>query len=221
MINLYFVSGLGANKKAFEHIQLPTNYKALHIAWKQPLKNETLSNYAQRMVREIDTSTAFVLLGLSFGGILVQEMTQFVQPLKTIVLSSVCSPEELNLPLQILKKTNLHKKFPWDSFKNDTPFSDFYFKKIFGGDAFRLKDFFTFRDPYYLEWSIHQIAHWEKNYTVPNCYRIHGQIDAVFPIKYLQKNEAIPYFEIPRGSHLMVLTKAKQVSDHLAKILSV
>ena len=68
-MNVYFISGLGADKRVFSKLQLDDQFSVNYIEWIAPLKKETLQHYASRLVTQIDTTKPFQLVGLSFGGI--------------------------------------------------------------------------------------------------------------------------------------------------------
>ncbi|MFV0237087.1 MAG: alpha/beta hydrolase, partial [Flavobacteriales bacterium] len=171
-MNVYFISGLGANQNIFEYLRLPKGFNSYFIHWKQPLKKETLQNYTKRMVKEIDISEPFILVGLSFGGIVAQEMNRFVQPQKTILISSIKSREEMPKLFRFSSKIAAHKLIPIRFFTNDyflsyALFRNLYYRKQKKTD---LNHFFTYRDPHYLRWSIHQIVNWKPTVHVRNLY---------------------------------------------------
>lgn len=47
-----------------------------YLSWVLPKQNETLVDYAKRMAKKVKHDNA-VLIGVSFGGVLVQEMASF------------------------------------------------------------------------------------------------------------------------------------------------
>ena len=46
---LYFLSGLGADKRIFQKLNLPDQYTIVHIDWIKPVPNESIAAYAQRL----------------------------------------------------------------------------------------------------------------------------------------------------------------------------
>ena len=75
-IHVYFMPGLAASSLIFERIELPENQFEIHLLdWELPLPNETLPDYDKRMSKLV-LETNPVLIGVSFGSILVQEMAQ-------------------------------------------------------------------------------------------------------------------------------------------------
>ena len=75
-----------------------------------PLDNEALEDYALRMTQYIVHENA-VLLGVSFGGVLVQEMSKHIKVRKLIIVSSVKSASEL--PRHMLVSKKLPKPISW------------------------------------------------------------------------------------------------------------
>lgn len=214
---IYYVSGLGADEKTLEMLQLPAGYEFKHIAWKEPLKQESLQDYAFRMAQEVDTAKPFILMGLSFGGIMVQEMNRYIHPEKTILISTVESRQELPLLMRFSAQTHLHKLIPATFFTNDRILSYTFFRNIYfkNKKMLDLNHFFVVRDAHYLRWSIHQIVNWNSDLKVDNLYHIHGDKDVVFPHHLLKGNVLI----IPKGNHLMIYQKGKAVSQKLREIL--
>ena len=101
--NIYFMPGMAANPKIFEFIKLPSNFKVHYLEWQMPYKNELMSEYALRISRLIKGNN-IVLIGVSFGGIIVQEISKIIKSKKVIIISSVKSNKELPLMIQIGKK---------------------------------------------------------------------------------------------------------------------
>ncbi len=217
-MNVYFISGLGANQKAFQYLTLPEGFESYFIDWKQPLEKESLQAYSKRMSEEIDHSKPFILVGLSFGGIVAQEMNRFVKPEKTILISSIKSRDEMPRLFKFLSKTSAYKMIPASFFTNDRVLSYSFFRSLYYNKkkAPDFHDFFTHRDSHYLRWSVHQIVNWKPQFKVKNLYHIHGNQDVVFPHKKLKGKVKI----IPKGSHIMVMQRAKAVNEALNEMLS-
>jgi pimeloyl-ACP methyl ester carboxylesterase len=86
-IPVYFMPGLAASSAIFERIQLDEIVFEIHmLEWEIPLQRETLHSYAKRMASKIEEENV-VLVGVSFGGVLVQEMAPFLKVRKLIIIS--------------------------------------------------------------------------------------------------------------------------------------
>lgn len=217
-MKIYNISGLGANGKAFDKLQLNQDFELINIPWLTPEdKTETLAHYAQRMADQIDQSEDFVLMGLSFGGIMVQELNRFVNPVHNILISTVKNREELPPFMRLSARINAHRAIPMGFITSNQLLSYTMMRRLYytkKQDA--LDDIFEFRDKDYLKWSIHKIVNWKHSdeYHEENVTHIHGNSDIVFPIQYI-KNPIV----IEGGTHIMVMQKPKQVSREINKIL--
>src|ERR1035437_7250589 len=94
-LTVYFISGLGADKRAFQKIKLPDSCSIQHLDWLIPMDNESLIDYTLRLAKPIDTRKPFALIGLSFGGIIVTELNKVLHPVKSIIISSVTIRSQL------------------------------------------------------------------------------------------------------------------------------
>jgi pimeloyl-ACP methyl ester carboxylesterase len=111
-MNIYFIPGLGADKKIFRSIRVPQGSKAVYVEWIKPLKNETLQSYSYRLVEQIDTSQPFLVVGLSFGGMLATEIVNRYPAGRMIILSSVASSSDLPFYYRLAGKMKMHKLVP-------------------------------------------------------------------------------------------------------------
>jgi hypothetical protein len=214
-IHVYFMPGMAASPSIFERIQLPSAIFEIHLLeWLLPEKEETIAHYAQRIAKGI-THENVILVGVSFGGILVQEMKPFVKPKKVIIISSVKCNSELPRRMKIAKTTKAYKLIPTKFLENIDNLTKFTFGSSILKQRLKLYEkFLAVRDKTYLDWAIEQIINWERTEIDPEVIHIHGDNDEVFPIKYI-KNAII----VKGGTHIMILTKYRWLSDNLPKIM--
>ena len=209
--HVYFMPGLSANSKIFQHITLPKDRFVLHyLEWILPNAiDEPIEEYAARMCKFINEKDV-ILIGVSFGGVLVQEMGKFINPKKIILISSIKSSLELPRRLRFIKYTKSYKLFPA---KHITSLENFIHKVSNKKIQKRLehyKIYLSVRDPLYLKWAIHATLHWSQKEPTPHILHIHGTADHIFPIKNI--SNCIP---IQNGPHIMIITKAKEISEKL------
>lgn len=88
------------------------SYDIIHLDWIEPKPNESISEYSLRLSRLIDQKEDFILLGVSFGGIIASEINKIVNPLKTILVSSVDSSKDLRLIYKLFGKSGLINLIP-------------------------------------------------------------------------------------------------------------
>jgi pimeloyl-ACP methyl ester carboxylesterase len=213
-LKVYFISGLGADERVFSRIHLPDGFEPVHLNWIPPLSNEDLEDYAKRFAQQIQTDGEFILIGLSFGGILASEIAKIIHPSKIIIISSLASYHELPWYFKWAGKFGLQKLITPGIYKQATLLNSF----MGPGDK-EMKaivyDYVRKADPDFIRWSLNVILHWKHNEKLPNITHIHGSNDHLLPCKYVR-----PEFVVARGGHLMVFNKSTEVNDILKKILT-
>jgi len=213
-LKAYFISGLGADKKAFRKIKLPDGYEPVYLDWIPPQKNESLSNYARRFSSLIKNDDAFILIGLSFGGMLASEIARLRRPMKTIIISSLASSNELPWYFKQAGKLGLHKAVPMTFLKAGT-----VIKNIMGvaskEDKAIIYNYAKTADPGMVRWSLHAIVNWDQPDRLPGIVHLHGSSDRMLPLRYTH-----PDFVIKGGGHLMIFNKADEVNKILKDVLS-
>ncbi|MDP2541938.1 MULTISPECIES: lipase family protein [Tenacibaculum] len=211
--HLYFVPGLAANTKIFERISLPEEHFELHfLDWMLPTSiNESIEEYAQRMCAKIQHKNP-VLIGVSFGGIMVQEMSKIIDCKKIIIISSVKSNKEFPKRFKLVQVTKAYKLFPSKVISNIESYERYFFNDYLKKRAELYKIYLSVRNKEYLQWAIYNVLHWKQEESIPGIIHIHGKKDEVFPIKYIKNS-----IEIENGTHVMILNKAKTISEILKK----
>lgn len=214
-IPIYFMPGLAASSTIFENIALPKDqFEMYFLEWFLPNDKESIESYALRMTEKISQENP-VLIGVSFGGILVQEMAKLIKTRKVIIISSVKSNEEFPPRLKIAGMTKAYKLLPTQLLSN----IELLVKYAFGNNivAKRLKlyeKYLSVRDKKYLDWAIENVLTWSQKKADANVVHIHGDADEVFPIKHIQNS-----IVIKGGTHIMIINKFKWLNENLPKLI--
>lgn len=210
---IYFIPGMAAGPEIFENIRFPEErYQTEILEWMIPLKDETLKEYAKRMADRI-THPNPILIGVSFGGIVAQEMNEFLDIKKLIIISSVKTRHELPKRMKVAGAARLYKLIPTSlvlSREDLTTFSVGLRSK----KRLRLyQRYLHVRDKNYLDWSIKQIVTWHRKKSVPGLIHIQGDKDPVFPIKYIEDS-----IVISGGTHVMIINRGREITRLLLDI---
>ena len=216
-IPIYFLPGLAAGPEIFENLTLSNSiYDLYYLQWKMPLdQEETMANYAMRMCEDILHKNP-VLVGVSFGGIMVQEMSQFITTKKVIIISSVKDKKELPKRFQLASFTKIYKLFPSKIVANFEDYTKFFLGKSLKKRAALYKKYLSVRDRSYLHWSIYNVINWNGVKKTPeNLVHIHGTEDNVFPLKNISNCVVVE-----GGTHVMILRKSKTITKHIHESLT-
>ena len=214
LTHVYLMPGMAANPSIFEHIKLPeTSYEIHWLEWQIPTKTETFQAYAKRMCTFIKHDN-IVLLGVSFGGMLVQEMSKYLTVKKLFVVSSVKSHYELPKRLKLLKVTKAYKILPTQLVSNIDLLAKYALGETIKKRVDLYKKYLSVNNKTYLDWAIKHVVCWEQEEAIPNAIYIHGDKDAVFP--HSCGGDCIV---IKGGTHIMIINKFKWFNENLPKLI--
>jgi esterase/lipase len=212
MKNIYCISGLGADERAFSKLSVE-GYRLVHLPWLLPETNETIERYAARMSKNI-TEEKPVLLGLSFGGIMSIEIAKHLTTEKVILVSSVKSFKEMPAWMKMAGKLKLNKLIPMRPYKFFEPIQNYNLGAKTAEEKGMARTFRQNVSQQYLDWAIGQVLNWKNEWQPASLYHIHGNADKLFPIKKVKTN-----FVVKDAGHLMIMNKATEVNSFLKTIL--
>lgn len=212
--NVYFISGMCYNCSVFDKLRLPKGFRRNYIEWLIPFEDEPLRSYAKRMAAQINTRRPFVIVGYSFGAVIMQEMVRFLRPRKCIIISSFKSKDEIPSLFSVVKYTKLAEHVPKKLFEQTEFITNAFNRLVYNTGSDELGRYLTVTDPAYMKWAVEQITNWVPKYRTRNLYHIHGTEDQVFPFRNIK--DVLP---VEGGDHLMLVKKADTVSALLDSIL--
>jgi hypothetical protein len=213
MIHVYLMPGMSANSLIFEKINFPSNFKLYYLDWIDPLKNESLETYAKRFSALIMHDDP-VLIGVSFGGVLVQEISKIIKVKKLIIISSVKSNKELPSHMKFGKATKSYKLLPIKWINDFESLISFVLGPKIKRRVELYRKYLSVRDQNYLSWSIRELIEWKQDKPLKDVIHIHGTKDLIFPIIYLKN-----YIDLPGGDHAMILKRADWINEKIPKII--
>jgi esterase/lipase len=211
-MQVFFLSGLGADKRVFELLDL-SFCKPVFIDWIQPQKSETLEHYARRLKENYIPDNAIVV-GLSFGGMLATEIAKHNSFVNSILISSAKTIYELPAYYRSGKFIRLHYWVPGQVQKRFMIKMKWLFGINTTASTKIYKEIINDCNPDFNKWAIDAILNW-NNIDVPeNIVQIHGTHDKILPYKYVSCN-----YTVQKGEHLMILEQANIISALLKNII--
>lgn len=205
MKELYLFSGLGADKRVYEFLDLSA-YKINYVDWIEPLPNESIEHYAGRLSGKIEKNNP-ILMGVSFGGLVAIEIAKRIPVEKIILISSAKTQKEIPAPrFQFMRKLQLHRFIPTHFIKNPNRITYWFFgvEKKWEKDLLRA----IMRDTNiaFFRWAIDHIANWRNETLLDNAIHIHGTKDRLIPFTTAD-------YKIEGGGHLMIINRAEEIND--------
>lgn len=213
-IPVYFVPGLAAGGEIFRNILLPQDkYQWFVLDWLIPGKRESLQAYAKRMADRVEHPDA-VLVGVSFGGVVVQEMSQFLQLRKLIIISSVKTRKEMPKRLHYARMTKAYYLIPTRAVLSAKDLRKFAIGPRTRKRLSIYQEYLSVRNKYYLDWAIRNMICWSRNQADPQVVHVHGDRDLIFPVKNIHNARIVPF-----GTHVMIINKGRIISEIISEIV--
>jgi len=204
---VYLISGLGADKRVFEFLDL-SEYQINHINWVSPITNESVEHYAKRLLDQITTSKP-ILIGVSFGGMVAVEISKLIETEKVILISSAKANKDIPLIYKLAGIVGLNQIIPMSLLKSLNNLTYWFFGVETKNERVLLKKIISETDENFLRWSIGTIMNWKNSSYGNNIITIHGSQDRILPNK---KTDHV----IDGGGHLMIINRASEIT-HLIK----
>lgn len=210
MKDIYLLSGLGADQRVFQFLDLK-GFRTHAIEWVKPKKDETVPHYAKRLLAQIKTPKP-ILLGVSFGGILAVEIGKQIETDKIIIISSIKCKADLPRPLRIAGFLRMNKLIPAEALQKPNGVLFWFFGAETDHDKKLLADIVEDTEPGFTEWGIGAVASWKNAVCPDNVIHIHGTDDRIFP-------QQTPDYAIEGGGHFMIVNRCDEISRILRKVL--
>ena len=180
------------------------------IEWGEAPRGSTIRDYAQELIRRYRIDANCDILGVSFGGVVAQEISNIVGARHCFVISSVASCKELSFTVRLFGRlpcalcelfllvVGVLARLPG-------------MKKVaFARGARR----FTGKHGRWFRWATSRVISWKlaKQDAVTKFIRIHGNRDRTFPVSSIE----VDYY-VAGGGHLIIATHANELAKFIDK----
>ncbi len=207
--HIYFIPGMGTTKDVFKHIDLKV--ENIHfLEYPEPKKEDSLKAYSTRMAEGISDENENILIGMSMGGFIAQEISLVKKVDKLILLSSYTEGQDWQMMLELVKKFNLTELMI------DRAFKDIVLAalNLMPGYSKSEKQFFLkmaklFSAKYYT-FAAKKLVNWKPVKLKCPVVKIHGTKDELFPI-----NKVNADYSVEGGGHLMIVNYYKEINEYL------
>ena len=214
-MTIHFLSGQGADEKLFENLVLPPGFSANYVQWIEPLEKERFSSYIKRIVEQINTTEDFILIGVSLGGIVAVELSKFLRPRLTIIISSIATAKELPPHFRLINFFKIQKIAPGGLYKWYNYFVNWYFGTTNKREKELLRYYMKSATRKYMKWSTNKVLTWKNKERPANLLHIHGTADRIFPHQFTHAD-----VKIKNGTHFMVHNKAEEIGKIITEKLN-
>jgi pimeloyl-ACP methyl ester carboxylesterase len=204
----YLIPGLGADERVFRRLRLGGTVHVL--AWLAPASpTEPLAHYAARLAAAVPAEAPCWLVGVSFGGLLAQEIARLRPLARVVLISSLGGPHELPLLLRLAGATGAHHLLPFGLLRWLPRLAQWFFGARGGTEYRLLRQILTDTDPSFARWATAQLLAWRGPGT-PGAVRIHGTRDRLLPAGAARID-----YPVPGAGHFLIVSHAARVSGVL------
>lgn len=213
-VTIYLFPGQGADYRQYRDLRFPEGYDTVHISYPVPHYKESMASFARRFIPLINQEKPYILVGVSLGGMICTELADILNPQQVILISSAKSRSELPGRYTFMAKSHLNRLVP----KGLVKFGARSLQGIVEPDRkyerSTFRDMLKKKDPLYLKRSADMIICWERDQYQEKIIHIHGDADHTIPIENVEYD-----YLVEEGSHMMVLTRADEISMIMYEIL--
>ncbi|MGB3076074.1 MAG: hypothetical protein WBB36_12165 [Chitinophagales bacterium] len=213
MKNIVLFPGLAADHRLFSCLRIESPAVQI-INYITPRKNETLQNYARNIAATIPAHDHTIFIGVSFGGILAQEVAHFYTVKKIILISSISSIKQLTIAHTFFKIFPVYEWLSAQSLKKLIVWISHRFTKKNISENALFENMIADADIRFIRWGIRETLHWKQVSPNLRVIHVHGTKDRLFPIVKIPVQHSVE-----DGQHFMVVQKSAEISLLLEQLI--
>lgn len=207
----YLIPGLGADERVFRRLRLPGPSRVL--PWLPPASpTEPLAAYAARLATAVPADEPCWLVGVSFGGLLAQEIGRLRPLARVVLISSLGGPADLPPLLRLAGATGLHRLLPFGVLKWLPRLAQWFFGARGGAEYKLLRQILRDTDPAFARWATARLLSWHGP-SLPGTVRLHGTRDRLLPA-----GPARIDYPVAGAGHFLIVSHAARVSAVLREL---
>lgn len=211
---VYLFPGQGSDARLFSKIKLDSSFVLIPIIYTEPEKGASLTSFAKTISKQIDTNGTYCFIGVSMGGMICSELTDYLNPSKVIIISSAKSNTELPFRYRFQKVIPIYKLVPKGLVKEGAQVLQPLVEPDRNANKEVFKSMLASKSSTYYKRTVSMIIEWDRVEKNAKIIQIHGTNDHTIPIRNVQAN-----YTLTGGSHMMTLTRGEELNTLLLELL--
>lgn len=205
---ILLLPGMTPNDDLFRNVQ-PLLPDARVVDWIAPKSREPLTDYAARLANSLDQTEPCIVAGVSFGGIVAQELAWYMPVRACVLISSIRHPRELPPLFRVLRAVpgrsiefGLHGV---GTLAERVP------RKVRTASTIRLRKLSGASGAWY-RWATSAVLSWQPRNQQLACplFQIHGDQDETFPLRFLTPDRVVA-----GGGHTLPTSHPSEVAEFI------
>jgi len=203
-MDVYLIPGLGTDRRLFSRLDLGGACPR-YLEWPAYGRGATLRGIAEALSTAVDATRPHVLVGVSMGGMVAQEIACITHPVRVVLISSVTGPEEFPRLLRFSRATGAHHLISDLTVRASWPLRRPFGVKDRAIAALLCQMAFA-QGGRQIRRGTDAILRWQGGRWKGGLVRIHGDADRVLPLR--RRVDHV----VRRGTHTIVISRAEEVS---------
>jgi pimeloyl-ACP methyl ester carboxylesterase len=213
-MDLYLLPGLGADHRLFRRLDLAP-HRTQALDWPVMPEGSSLADFARVLADQVDRTRPHALVGVSMGGMVVQEMAAHTLPERTVIISSWKGPQEMPPPIRVLRGTHAERLMTPAFVKRTLPLMRWQMGVETDADKALFDAFIAATPLEQVRVQIAAVLGWEgPAKPVEGLVHIHGSADRLMPIWHIRHP-----VRVAGGGHFMVHDRPVEVGRLVLKAL--
>ena len=222
-MKVYCLPGMSTDRRVFDRLDLSEiGLEVVALPWPWWQGATSLQDFARRVAQSIPKDEPYLLLGVSMGGMVMQEVRHYMTtehhhpPRALALISSATGPHEFPFYLKMMRGIA-----GWTLVRN------WNLKLFSASPAF----FRSVKDPAlrpmnqamvretgapFLRWQMKMVARWKPSAPSVVDVRIHSYKDKVLPLRNI---DASSVHRKLHGTHRLIINEVEALTKHLKELL--
>ncbi len=214
-MDVHLIPGLGTDHRLFGRIELP-GHRMIARDWPTMPHGSTLADYASTLAATVDRERLHALVGVSMGGMVVQEMAALTGPARVVIISSWKGPHEMPASIRMLRGIHPERLVSRALVQRIKPFVRWQMGATAPGDIALLDAWLDMPDIERLRVQVDAVLRWNgPAVPVEGLVHLHGDRDRLMPLGPIRGAVVVK-----GGGHLMVHTLAPTISALVQRALA-
>lgn len=213
--NVYLFHGQGSDDRLFNHLRLDSHqFDTIHIHYPRIDRHDNLGEFAIQIIPQINQNTPYIFIGVSFGGMVISELMDSLNPQNAIIVSSAQNQNEIPSSYKMMRYIPIHRIMPAFMYKLGSKIAQPIVEPDRKKEKETFKAMLNAKSPRFLKQVTRLIVSWKKDDFNPDIIHIHGTNDHTLPYKKVHAN-----YTVQNGSHMMMLTQSDEINTLIQQIL--
>jgi len=201
---LILLNGMTPGGRVFKRL-LPLIDHYQLVEWIDPIEDRSILEYAKRLHHSLGDVGECDILGVSFGGMVAQELAPLIGAKNCFIVSSIADTKELNSAHELLRMLPHHLR--------EKLLSSVGSSSKFGSPPSVRLTKFVGEGGQWFRWATSAVLDWTPSRDNSIRYiRIHGDADETFKKGHLCSDHVIE-----GATHVLALTHAEKLAEVISK----